>query len=94
MIRLLVGWLWQASSNFITLTDPAANGYTVAEGVNSAGQVVGTQIDASGAQNGFLLSGGTYFDGNVPGSTSTVITGINAAGRSLCRIPSARTAPP
>ena len=63
-----------ASYNFITIADPNATGYTVAQGINDAGQVVGSY---NVGQQGFLLSGGSYSD---VGPASSVATGINNAG--------------
>ena len=56
---------------------------TEAVGINDAGQIVGVYFDSSGAQHGFLDSGGTYTTLNDPvsGAYDTVATGINDAGQ-------------
>jgi probable HAF family extracellular repeat protein len=70
-----------ATCSFTTIADPLDNGYTVAQGINDAGQIVGYYQDAGGAQHGFLLSGGSYSTLNVPGAASTQANGINNAGQ-------------
>ncbi|HUB13573.1 MAG TPA: PEP-CTERM sorting domain-containing protein [Acetobacteraceae bacterium] len=69
-----------ASYSFVTLSDPAANGYMVAQGINDSGQIVGLYRDSSNAQHGFLLSGGTYSTIGPAGAASAQASGINAAG--------------
>ena len=60
---------------------------TSAQGINPGGDIVGTYVDAVGAQHGFLLSGGTFtlidVPGvlvGVPGTLPTVARGINPGG--------------
>jgi uncharacterized membrane protein len=51
-------------------------------GVDSAGDIVGWYYDANGAQNGFLISGGTATTIDYPDASSvlTVLEGINDQG--------------
>jgi probable HAF family extracellular repeat protein len=53
---------------------------TIAEGINPAGDIVGTYKDAMNQQHGFLLSNGQYTTIDVPGALATIATGINPAG--------------
>jgi hypothetical protein len=65
---------------FTTIDVPGA-GYTVAWGINTAGEIVGNYGQNLGTDaNGFLYSNGafTYFD--YPGATMTVPTKINDSG--------------
>lgn len=61
---------------------PGANS-TVAEGIDTAGDIVGWFLDSNNAPHGFLLSGGAYTQLDVPGVGETVAYGINdvAGGR-------------
>jgi probable HAF family extracellular repeat protein len=49
-------------------------------GLNDQGQVIGTYNDMAGVAHGFLYSGGLFFTIDPPGSTATVLNGINNAG--------------
>ena len=61
--------------------DDGTNG-TGATGINDAGQIVGFYEDSSGAQHGFLYSGGTYTPLNAPsGTKGTQAVGINDSGQ-------------
>jgi probable HAF family extracellular repeat protein len=87
---------------FTTLDDPQAgtmlgNG-TRALGTNNAGQIVGYFVTTQGTQvtyHGFLLSQGKYTTLDYPGSSETIITGINDKGEMVgyadFRIPFALT---
>jgi probable HAF family extracellular repeat protein len=55
--------------------------YTVGEGIDAAGDIVGWYEDANFNLDGFLLSGGTYNTINPPGSTFTQLFGINDMGQ-------------
>src|SRR5271165_4829479 len=69
-----------AGFDFTTLTDPNGTGYTVASGINDAGEVVGTYRDTSNADHAFSLSGSVFSKVDVPQSTSTNANGVNSAG--------------
>jgi probable HAF family extracellular repeat protein len=72
----------QASFMFTQLDVPSAM-FTVAQGINRAGQIVGTFQDASGSTHGFLTAdrGATFTQLDVPSATSTGAFGINDAGQ-------------
>jgi uncharacterized membrane protein len=78
-----------ANGGFITIDDPLSNiGFTEANGINDAGQVVGDYDvavpDPNGGnqreQNGFLLNGSVFTTIDDPLGVSTTLTGINNAG--------------
>jgi hypothetical protein len=78
-----------ANGGFITIDDPSSNqGYTEANGINDAGQVVGDYgvsiPDPEGGNelqiNGFLLNGAVFTTIDDPLGFSTTLTGINNAG--------------
>jgi uncharacterized membrane protein len=50
---------------------------TIAEGINSAGHIVGYYDDSAGT-HGFMLAGTTLTTIDVPGAIGTVVLGINA----------------
>src|SRR5665213_2944727 len=45
---------------YFTLNDPSAVNGTYATGINASDQIVGYFVDAGGAKNGFVYSGGSY----------------------------------
>jgi hypothetical protein len=49
-------------------------------GINPGGEVVGVYKDTSGAQHGFLLSGGNYITIDYPGAMATMARGIGPGG--------------
>jgi len=54
---------------------------TQALGVNNAGSVVGSFVDAAGKMHGFLWSAGQAHAVDVPGSAGTVVNGLNNRGQ-------------
>lgn len=64
---------------FTTIDVPGAT-LTNAQSVNHQGDVVGTFIDATGAQHGFLRNGGRFRAIDVPGARATFARGINDRG--------------
>ena len=62
---------------FTSLNVPTS--YTVALGINDAGQIVGRYNDSP--YHGFLLNGSTLTTIDVPGSGQTMAFGINNAGQ-------------
>src|ERR1043166_6954321 len=64
---------------FTTIDVPGAI-FTVAEGINPAGEIVGIYTDANGVDHGFLLRQGSFTTIDFPGATSTLAVGINPAG--------------
>ena len=65
--------------SFTTIDVPGSFS-TLANGINDAGQVVGTYTNSAGTF-GFLESGGSYTTIDVPGATRTEANGINDAGQ-------------
>ena len=69
-----------ASNYMFTQIDvPGAIG-TVADGINGAGQIVGSFSNSTG-EHGFLDTGGSFTQLDAPGATDTVAAGINGAGQ-------------
>ena len=64
---------------FFSLDYPGAAS-TVAWGINANGAVVGSYVDSSKQQHGFLLSGGKFTSIDFPGAISTAAYGINSRG--------------
>src|SRR6201987_2863117 len=52
-------------------------GFTEARGINKPGTVCGDYATSDGNNHGFLLSGGTFTEYDVPGALSTSVPGIN-----------------
>jgi probable HAF family extracellular repeat protein len=67
------------SFQFASIDFPGA-ALTAAQGINPAGDIVGTYKDATGRQHGFLLSNGQFTSVDVPGAVATVATGISPMG--------------
>jgi probable HAF family extracellular repeat protein len=67
---------------YTRLDAPGADGFTVAQGINNAGQVVGQFTDADGDGHGFVLSKGVYTTIDVLGPLSqTAVFSVNAQGQ-------------
>lgn len=56
---------------------------TEPHGINNAGQIVGTYIDASGIPHGFLFDGTTYTEISFPGAIYNYALGISNSGQIL-----------
>jgi hypothetical protein len=63
----------------LTEIDPFGSTFTQALGVNDEGEIVGSYVDADGAQHGYIDNGGVLTSFDPPGSASTTINGINEA---------------
>jgi hypothetical protein len=76
---LIGGPAAKASYDFVTLNDPNLTGFTLAAGIDDAGEVVGSYRDSAGNNHGFSLSGvgGTFTTLDVQGATSTSATGVS-----------------
>jgi probable HAF family extracellular repeat protein len=61
--------------------DPPGSTYTIAESINSNGQIVGFYQDSNHVQHGFLDSNGVYTTIDPPDSVETVAVGINSGGQ-------------
>ena len=67
---------------FEDLDVPGAKaGTTGVSAINNRNEVVGSYEGANGVSHGYLYADGRYRPFNVPGATSTVLTGINDAGQ-------------
>ena len=71
------GFLRSRKATYTTLDVPGA-AFTVAQGINNAGQIVG--FTRCTTFHGFVLSKGVFTTIDVPGSTETEILSINAKG--------------
>ena len=67
------------TDTFTSITYPGAN-MTHAQGINDAGDIVGTYRDAGNLYHGFLLSGGKFTSIDFPGAKQTWAMGINSHG--------------
>ena len=75
--------------NFTQLDVPGLSGlqqYTIANGINDAGQIVGSYSDSQHlfmgqSSQGFVYTGGNFTPLNVPGATNTAAYGINNLGQ-------------
>jgi probable HAF family extracellular repeat protein len=68
------------SYTFNTIDPPSAS-FTVVEGINASGEVVGRYIDISTQQHAFLYDGGNFTTIDAPGlSGGSDATSINASG--------------
>src|SRR2546425_1064389 len=59
----------------------SALAFTLADGINDRGKIVGFYGDVLGTFHGFLVAKGTFTTIDVPGSTSTLAFGINGRGQ-------------
>ena len=66
---------------YSAISDPLGVDGTSAYGINDAGQVVGTYLDASGVAHGFLDTNGVYATLDVPAASGTEAYGINNSGQ-------------
>jgi hypothetical protein len=64
-----------------TQIDVPGESNTAVLGIDTAGDLAGYYVDASGNLDGFLFSGGAYTTIDYPGSTITELTGINDNGQ-------------
>jgi hypothetical protein len=72
-----VAWIWDGTA-YSFFTVPGAAGFgTTAGGINAPGQVSGYFQDANGAYHGFVKSGSTFTQIDVPGATDTFGYAIN-----------------
>ena len=76
-----------AAYTFTQIDVPGAI-FTLADGINDAGQIVGSFTDSTGT-HGFLDTRGSFTQIDVPGASLTAALGINNAGRSSVRFSTA-----
>jgi hypothetical protein len=55
-------------------------GFTEGRGINNSGTVNGDYVGSDGNLHGFVLSGGTFTDFNIPGALQTTLLSINDPG--------------
>jgi uncharacterized membrane protein len=77
---LLVGAVHADPPNHFTSIDFPGAVLTNAQGITPGGDIVGTYIDTSGKQHGFLSSNGNFTSIDFPGATVTVARGIAPDG--------------
>src|SRR5438309_1251631 len=71
--------------SFTQIDAPGGAGNTVASGINDAGQIVGFFTDGTGGVHGFLDTGGSFTQIDVPGAFGTAALGINDTGQIVGR---------
>lgn len=64
-----------------SISDPNSDGLNYVWDITSAGEIVGSYDDTSGALHGFTDVGGTFTTINVPNAETTEIFGINRMGQ-------------
>ena len=69
-----------SNSTFTNIKPPGSSGGAIAYGINDAGTIIGTYVDANGAQHGFIKTGKTYASFDVPGQSITIGVSINNNG--------------
>jgi probable HAF family extracellular repeat protein len=69
------------NSNVFQIFDIPGQGFTEAEGINDAADVVGSYDDTNLVQHGFLRTNGKFFTVDFPGGNSPFVSGINASGK-------------
>jgi len=76
------GFFYDFNRDIFTTIDDPLGIENSANGINSAGQIVGQYLDSNLYDHGFLYSGGTYTTIDDPLATNgTVATGINNSGQ-------------
>jgi hypothetical protein len=78
-VMTLVAPVHAQDREYSTIAPPGARSST-AFGINARGDVVGTFVDLSFAQHGFLLSKGELIPIDFPGAQGTIARGIGASG--------------
>jgi len=68
-----------SGDRFTSIDFPAAR-FTIASGIDSHGNIVGSYHDLNGKSHGFLLSAGVFTSIDFPGALGTVALGINPGG--------------
>lgn len=79
-VLLLVGPLHADPPYHFTSIDFPGAVLTNAQGISPAGDIVGTYVDASGSQHGFLLRDENFTTIDFPGATVTFARGISPDG--------------
>ena len=81
---LAVAWLVAPvpvfAQNYQTI-DPPGTTYTIAQGINANGQIVGFYEDSNHTEHGFLDSKGIYTTIDPPDSVETIADNINSQGQ-------------
>jgi probable HAF family extracellular repeat protein len=70
-----------SNGSFTTISPPDGDFAIYANGINSLGQIVGTLIDSTGKQHGFVDTGGVFTSIDIPGGSDPNVFGINDAGQ-------------
>lgn len=72
--------VWAQERQYTTIAVPPGTQFSTAWGINAQGDVVGTFVDQSSVQHGFLLRHGEFTVIDFPGARSTITRGINLFG--------------
>jgi len=73
------GFLQNSKGDFTTFDVPGSD-FTIAQGINNTGQIVGFYADDDFSFHGFVLSNGVFTTVDVPDALETQIFSINAKG--------------
>jgi len=74
-------WLLQMTTYTYQTIDPPGSTYTIADSINSNGQIVGFYQDSNHIQHGFLDNNGIYTTIDPPNSLATSVNDINSRGQ-------------
>ena len=84
---LLTGYGFAQQFHYVSIDVPCSAcpgqiaAQTIANGINSEGDIVGAFTDAVGLQHGFLLREGRFTTIDFPGAVATNANGISSSGR-------------
>jgi uncharacterized membrane protein len=73
------GFLRQANGTITTFQVPGGHA-TTANGISTAGVIVGSYLDAQNNKHGYIYDGTNFTTVDAPGATTTSLNGISAAG--------------
>ena len=79
VVILLVCGLSALAGTWKTIDVPGSSSTSI-YGINTAGDMAGTYLDAAGIQHGFLFKEGSFTTIDVPGAAFTSASGINDSG--------------
>lgn len=77
---MLIAPAWAQERDYTTIPTPEGTRSATAWGINARGDIVGTFVDKSSAQHGFLLRNGHFTVIDFPGAKVTIARGIGPNG--------------